>query len=63
MAMETGCRTAFSEILGAVLPWDERWGTDVDPMEPLRIGVRCSKGRHRAFAKTLLAAEALRELG
>ena len=55
------------EILSIVKPWDERWGTNarpqVDVLQPLRIGVHCSKGRHRAFAKVLLAAEGLRALG
>ena len=55
------------EILSIVKPWDERWGTNTQPMvdvlEPLRIGVHCSKGRRRAFAKALLAAVGLRALG
>ena len=55
------------EILSVVRPWDECWGTNaqpyVDPLHPLRIGVHCAKDRHRAYAKVLLAAEALRALG
>ena len=55
------------EILSIVKPWDERWGANdhpvVDILQPLRIGVHCAKGRHRAFAKTMLAATALRSLG
>ena len=55
------------EILSIVLPWDARWGTNehpvVDVLQPLRIGVHCAKGRHRALAKTLLAATGLRSLG
>ena len=55
------------EILSIVKPWDECWGTNVHPLvdvlQPLRIGVHCSKGRRRAFAKVLLAAVALRSLG
>ena len=55
------------EILSIVLPWDARWGTNehpvVDVLQPLRIGVHCAKGRHRALAKTLRAATGLRSLG
>ena len=58
------CRQVFMEILAVVIPWDRGWGTDqVDPMRPLRIGIHCAKGRRRAYAKNLLAAEALRSLG
>ena len=59
---ESGTVSVFQEILGAVLPWDEWWAT-TRSSQPLKIAVRCKKGRHRAFASTLLAAEALRALG
>ena len=52
----------FAEILGAVIPWDREWSTTDDPT-PLWVGIHCAKGRHRAFASTLLAAEALRAMG
>ena len=64
--LENNCNQVFNEILRVVLPWDENRGTSSIPtgnQHPLRIGVYCAKGRHRAFAKTLLAAAGLRALG
>ena len=53
------------EILRVVLPWDAGWGTNpqINILQPFRIGVYCVKGRHRSFAKTLLAAAALEHMG
>ena len=52
----------FAEVLGATSEWSRRWGT-TDDTTPLWVGIHCAKGRHRAFASTLLAAEALRAMG
>ena len=53
------------ELLRVIVPWDAEWGTNpqINTSQPLRIGMCCVKGRHRSFAKMLLAATALEHMG
>ena len=60
--MEHATKTVFAEVLGAVDTWTRERST-TDDSTPLWVGIHCAKGRHRAFASTLLAAEALRAMG
>ena len=62
--MEANCNWIFIEMLRVVMDWDKAWDTRPDiQSRPLRIGLFCSAGRHRSFAKMLLAAAAFGHMG